>query len=493
MRVSYLLKDLECKIIGSDHEIKGLSYDSSLVKKDDLFFAIKGYKVDGHDYIDDAIANGATAIVVEELQNVCQNITQIVVSDTRYAMGEISARFHDFPAKKLRVLGVTGTNGKTTTTYLLKAILEEAGYRVGLIGTIQIMITDTIIPASRTTPESVDLQSILAKMVQEKVDYVVMEVSSHALELDRTVGIDFDQAIYTNLTQDHLDFHHDFRNYFKAKAKLFSNLAHPALSNGLKAAIINFDDSYGLQIAARSSAPVYSYGIDQHTQICACDLEVGNKGVSYRLVSPFGEAQLSLNLTGKFNVYNSMAASTACLAEGISLSIIKAGLEGVQGVAGRFELVDYGQDFAVIVDYAHTPDSLANVLETAKSFATNRVIAVFGAGGDRDKSKRSLMGQVAAKHADLIILTSDNPRSEQPEEICKDIERGVLTNNQSNIEYEIEVDRRKAIYRAIEYAEPGDVIIIAGKGHETYQQFEDYTVDFNDRAEALQALKELVL
>lgn len=491
MRISELVKNLQCKILGDDVEIGGISYDSRKVSQNQIFCAIRGYKTDGHKYINTAINNGAIAILVEEEQDVDAHITQIIVQDTRETAGKIAAAYHNFPANKLKIIGVTGTNGKTTTTYLIKAILEQAKFKVGLIGTIQNLIGDKVSPAKRTTPESLELQELLAQMYQEGVTHVVMEVSSHALELKRVSGINFDVAVYTNLTQDHLDFHHDFQHYYLAKAKLFSNLHYHKDKSFSPVAIINYDDAYGLQVASKSSAPVYSYGIDQHTQFYACDLEVGNQGVKYRLVTPFGEINLSLKLTGRFNVYNSMAAAAACLSLGVDINSVKSGLESILGVSGRFELVNHGQDFAVIVDYAHTPDSLTNVLQTARALTNGKVITVFGAGGDRDRTKRPLMGEAAAMLSDYVIITSDNPRSEDPSLIAADIEQGIRRVHNPHLVYEIELDRRSAVNKAINLAQSNDVVIIAGKGHEDYQEFSDHTITFDDRTEAHKALKEL--
>jgi len=488
-KLSQITKGIDCQIVGSDLKVAGLKYDSRQVEAGDLFFAIPGFKVDGHHFINDAISKGAVAIVVEELQPIKENITQVIVKDSREAMGLIAANFYGNPANKLKMIGITGTNGKTTTTYLIKGILEEAGYRVGLIGTNQNVIGDRVIPSQRTTPESLDLQSLLAEMVIAEVDYVVMEVSSHALQLKRTAGVEYDLAVFTNLSQDHLDFHHDLSQYFNAKSLLFKDLNYR--NKKKKVAIINFDDPYGTAMAAKSSAPVYSYGIEQPSQIHAQDLEIGSQGLSYRLVTPIGEVQLKLNLTGKFNVYNSLAACACALAEGVSLTQIKAGLQKIPGVAGRFELINQGQDFTVIVDYAHTPDGMENVLNTARALAKNRVICVFGAGGDRDRQKRPLMGEVAAKFSDYIILTADNPRSEDPLAIAKEIETGIL-KAAPDLDYRINVDRGQAIKQAIALGQPGDVIIICGKGHETYQEFHDKIIEFDDRQVAIQALKELM-
>ncbi len=489
MKLSELVKHITAKMVGSDREIKALGYDSRAMKPESLFFAIRGYKTDGHNYVQKAVDNGAIAIVVDhEIPNT--RVTQIVVADTRFAMGLMAASFFGFPTRKLRMIGITGTNGKTTTTYLTKALLEEAGFKVGLIGTIQNLIADKILPAKRTTPESVDLQHLLAKMVQQKVEYVVMEVSSHALELQRTVGVEFDVAIFTNLTQDHLDFHQTFDQYFNAKARLFTSLLKDTTKTP-KTAVINFDDAYGLRMAARSSAPVISYGVESYAQLQANDLQIRSTGVSYRLHTPLGDEELALRLAGTFNVYNSLAAIGVGLAEGIDLTTMKVALEKVKIVPGRFELVDGGQDFTVIVDYAHTPDSLENVLRTAHGFVKNRVIVVFGAGGDRDRSKRSLMGTVAANFADHIIITSDNPRSEEPLAICQEIE-AAIKDSDTTVSYDLIVNRQEAIYHSIQLARTGDVLILAGKGHETYQELKEEIINFDDKKEALAAIKELL-
>lgn len=490
--ISQLTANLDCEIIGKDKVVSGLSYDSRQIKPGELFFAIRGFKTDGHLFVKEAAAKGADAVVVEQIQDLDPSVTQVLVPDTRAAMGEMAAAFFGHPARRLRVIGVTGTNGKTTTTYLIKSVLEQAGLSVGLIGTIQVMIGGKAVPAKRTTPESLDLQALLAEMVAHNLDCVVMEVSSHALELNRTAGLEFDTAVFTNLTQDHLDFHQSLEDYFQAKAKLFAGLAKASVKAG-KAAVINVDDPFGVRMGILSSAPVYSYGVEQPAQIRACDIHITSKGVRYRLQTPFGDVPLDLGLTGRFNVYNTLAASGACLAAGVDLADLKAGLEKVTGVPGRFELVDMGQDFAVIVDYAHTPDSLRNVLNTVRGFAQNRVITVFGAGGDRDRAKRPLMGQAAAELSDYVILTSDNPRSEDPMVICSEIEQGMLplASRKAGFDYHIEPNRARAIEMAIKMAEAGDVVVIAGKGHETYQEFASHIIDFDDRAEARRVLKEL--
>lgn len=478
-----LLGNIEYELVGEDVPIQDITYDSRLVKKGSLFIAVKGFRVDGHDFLFEAVAKGAAAVVVERVvPNL--GVPQVVVPDARVSMGHIGAAFFGNPAQYLRIIGVTGTNGKTTTTYLIKSILEEAGYKVGLIGTIQTVIGQEAFAATRTTPESLDLQRLLAEMVEAGIEYVVMEVSSHALELHRTAGLVFDIGVFTNLTQDHLDFHTTFADYFAAKAKLFSTLTDMA--------VINFDDDYGLDMAAQSRAPIISYGVEQPAQVRACHIRVSSTGVKYLLISPYGEQEIDLHLTGHFNVYNSLAAVGACLVEGASLDIIKRGLEAVVSVPGRFETIDNEYGLGVIVDYAHTPDGLENILKTARQLTNGRIVLVFGAGGDRDKGKRPLMGRVAAELADVTIITSDNPRSEDPISICRDIERGFLAAR-PNGSYKIITDRREAIKHAVAHADNTDIVLIAGKGHETYQEFADTRVHFDDREEVIAAIKELKL
>lgn len=481
MRLSELFKDVDHRLVGDDIEIADIAYDSRRVRSGTLFAAISGLRFDGHEFVSDAIEHGATAVLVErELPGL--DVPQIVVRNTREVLGTAAAAFYGHPARKMRIIGVTGTNGKTTTTYMIKSILEEAGKKVGIIGTIETLVGDRSIESDRTTPESLDLQRILAEMVAAQTDYVVMEVSSHALELHRTAGITFHAGVFTNLSQDHLDFHKTLDEYCRSKAKLFRNLADFA--------VVNFDDPRGLVMAAGSTRPVYSYGVEQTVQIRGTHITVGSKGVSYSMETPWGSVDLELYMTGRFNVYNSLAAAAVCLGEGVELETVKRGLENLRGVPGRFEVVDEGQPFGVIVDYAHTPDGLENILRTARSMTEGRVIVVFGAGGDRDRSKRPLMGDVAARLADEIIITSDNPRSEEPQDICSAILEGVLSVNRGS-HYTIEVDRRSAIRAALTRAKPQDIVIIAGKGHETYQEVQGVRRHFDDREEARKALKEL--
>lgn len=482
MRLDAVLDGLEFKVYGEPRPLGGISYDSRGVKAGDLFVAVVGHKVDGHDFVQEAKKRGAAAVLVERLIPDL-DLTQIVVEDTRYAMGIAAANFYGHPSRKLRVLGVTGTNGKTTTTYLTKSILEQAGYKVGLIGTIEILLGSESLESQRTTPESLDLQRLLAQMVAEDVQFVVMEVSSHALELHRTAGMCFAGAVFTNLSQDHMDFHPTMEDYFAAKAKLFTGLQGPAA--------INADDPWGVRLAELIASPVLTYGLEQEAHFRAGKIKLENTGVSYILESKEEQIGIDLQVMGLFNVYNSLGAAALCAGQGVSLDRIKRGLESVPGVPGRFQRIPNRVGLNVVVDYAHTPHGLENILRSARPLVPNgRIIVVFGAGGDRDKGKRPQMGAVAAELADFVIITSDNPRSEDPAEICSSIEKGLLMTN-PHVPYQIEVDRRRAIREAVAMAAPADLVIVAGKGHETYQEFAHGRVQFDDGEEVRAAIKEL--
>lgn len=499
MQLAKLLEVLPgCSVSGpAEVEITCLAYDSRRVRPGGLFVAIKGFVHDGHEFVPDALSRGALAIVSEAEISVPSGVTLVRVKDSREALALLSAQFYGWPARNLRMIGVTGTNGKTTTTNLIRRLLQAAGHRVGLIGTINNYVGDEVLPVERTTPESLDLQELLSRMVQAGCSHAVMEVSSHALELKRVLGCKYDVAVFTNLTQDHLDFHKTLEMYRNAKARLFENLGreigvgpglYPSGGSG-QTAVINLDDPSGRIMAERTRARVITYGVDRPADIRASSIKVGSQGVSYHLATPAGEANLELRLTGRFNVYNSMAAVGAALAEGVDLNTICTTLESIAGVAGRFEAVDLGQDFGVFVDYAHTPDGLENILQTAREFARGRILLVFGAGGDRDRTKRPIMGELAARYADFSIVTSDNPRSEDPEAILRDIEVGVRRVIQDPGRYRLEVDREKAIEEAINMARKDDVVLIAGKGHETYQIFRDRTIRFDDREVAGEKLR----
>ncbi|HEX3031643.1 MAG TPA: UDP-N-acetylmuramoyl-L-alanyl-D-glutamate--2,6-diaminopimelate ligase, partial [Bacillota bacterium] len=414
----------------------------------------------------------------------------VQTDSTREGLALVSARYYDFPADRLNMIGVTGTNGKTTITYLVEALLKAKGEKVGLIGTICNKIGEEILPVTNTTPLPLELQQLLAMFLEKGASYCVMEVSSHALDLGRVAGIEFDLGVFTNLTQDHLDFHVTMDNYRAAKSKLFSGLNTQGRKARTKYGIINVDDPSGPYMVEKCQGSVYTYGMGQSAAVRAEDVLVTATGVAFTAITPAGIARFQLKLTGLFNVYNSLAAICVGLAENMELSLIKQVLESVPGVAGRFETVNEGQAFGVIVDYAHTPDSLENVLNTARELVRGKLISVFGCGGDRDKTKRPIMGAIAAKLSDFTVITSDNPRSEDPEAILKDVEAGV-GQIASRDKYVKIADRKEAIGQAIKMAGPGDLVLIAGKGHETYQIIGSRTQPFDDREVARQWLREL--
>ncbi|MDU4959744.1 MAG: UDP-N-acetylmuramoyl-L-alanyl-D-glutamate--2,6-diaminopimelate ligase [Sporomusaceae bacterium] len=473
-------------------QIEHIAYDSRKVLPGSLFICLGGSHVDGHDFAAAAVEKGAVAVLAEREICLPQQAALILVADTRAAMQQIVPRFFDYPSRSLRMIGITGTNGKTTTSYLIRSILRAAGYKVGLIGTIQTMIEEQVLPVKNTTPDVLDLQETLQQMVAAGLDYAVMEVSSHALALGRVAGCEFDVGVFSNLTQDHLDFHKTLDQYAAAKAKLFELLSRPGQNKPGKTAVINLDDAAAGVMISHAACPVISYAINDATAaIKASDIRITAKGASFEVGGSFGRQRLSLKLTGDFNVYNAMAAIGAAIAENVSLSTIVAALENADSVPGRFELVDAGQPFSVVVDYAHTPDGLENVLQTARRFTTGRVIVVFGCGGDRDRSKRPIMGSLAAQYGEVVIATSDNPRSEDPAAILQEVEAGIKAALRPGGVYQVIVDRREAIARALHLAQPEDVVLIAGKGHETYQILKDETIDFDDREVVRQCIREM--
>ncbi len=486
-----LLEVIEFLAWGGDPstQIKGIAYDSRQVEPGFLFVAVKGLNADGHEYISQAVEQGAAAIVMQREVNISPGVAWILAADTRHALALLSTRFYGCPSSRMKMIGVTGTNGKTTTTNLLAAVLNVSGQKTGLIGTIHNRIGSRILPVKHTTPESLELQRLLHEMSTEGVDTCVMEVSSHALSLHRVDGCEFDVVIFTNLTQDHLDFHRDMDEYLESKLRLFRSLALPGEKKGVKYSVINADDQYAKHFIEASSGKVYTYGVRCKADVMAEDVQINSKGVSFTVKGKWGSCKLQLKLTGLFNVYNALAAFSASLALGIPAGLIIKALEESDGVSGRFELVNCGQDFAVIVDYAHTPDGLENVLKTARQIAHGRLITVFGCGGDRDRTKRPLMGGIATSYSDFSILTSDNPRTEEPLHIISEIEKGI-SSPAAKDSYLVEADRRRAIQRAISMACPGDVVVIAGKGHEDYQVIGLQKFPFDDRLEAAAALAE---
>lgn len=462
--------------------VHGLAYDSRKVSEGDLFFCIVGTRSDGHEFAQKAAASGAAALVVE--RETGAGVPEIVVSDARKSMPLLAAEFLGRPADKLKMLGVTGTNGKTTTAFLIESILEAAGMTPGLIGTIETRVAGERRPGVRTTPESLDLQYLLAEMVEAGVDAVAMEVTSHALVLNRVEGVHFKAAAFTNLSQDHLDFHTGMEDYFEAKRMLF-------LPERLDHGAVNVDDTYGRRLLEQSEVPCLGFGaVATDATVRATQIEIADTYSGFTLITPAGSAPVRTNLVGAFNVSNCLAAATTALAAGIDLDAIVSGLQNLKAVPGRFEAIDEGQPFAVVVDYAHTPDSLDNVLRAARRMVearAGRVICVFGCGGDRDRGKRPLMGEVVARLADIAIVTSDNPRSEEPKAIIDEILEGVIATGVTP--GAVLVDRAEAINESFLEARPGDIVVIAGKGHETGQEFADHTLPFDDRVVAAEALQ----
>jgi len=481
MDLAKIINGLEIEYIKGEKalEINEIRYDSRDVEKGDLFICIQGFKTDGHKYIDDVIDKEANVVVIDkELDSYDNSITYIKVADSRKAMAVLAKNFFENPLKEIDLIGVTGTNGKTTTTYLIKEILNQSGYKTGLIGTIEVFNGEESINASRTTPESLDIYRYLAKMREKGVKYTVMEVSSHALALNRVDTMDFKAAVFTNLTQDHLDYHKTMDRYAAEKAKLFKKLK----SDGT--AIINNDDNYAQLFKDTTQQDIITYGIEKESELQPNEIELSLEGVKFNL----NDFKYNLNLTGKFNIYNSLAAVGVAKSLGIKEDLIKKSLEGIEGIPGRFETINRGQDFTVIVDYAHTPDSMINVLRAVQHFEHNDIIVVFGCGGERDKKKRPIMGEIAVQYSDYVVVTTDNPRSEVPETIIEEIVEGIKESEYST-PYTIEVEREDAIYEAVGKAKKGDVVVIIGKGHETYQVFADKTIDFNDKAVAKAAIQ----
>lgn len=466
----------------------GLAYDSRQVGPGFVFFAIKGFKHDGHDYISDAVDRGAVAVVVERDVAVPAGIRSFKVRDVREALALSAARFFGHPGRQLRVVGVTGTNGKTTTTHLVSAVYQAQGERVGLIGTLYAKIGDLVIEGERTTPESLDLQALLHRMVDEGITTAVMEVSSHALALHRVTGLEFDVAVFTNLTQDHLDFHADIEDYYKAKERLFTGLAGRGAKKGPKLAVINRDDPYGERLIGSTTVPVVTYGVGA-ADVRGRDIVLRGNGTDLVVEGFWGRTPVSLKLVGEFNVYNALAGFAVGVAEGFSVDRTARALEGAKPVSGRFEHIDAGQDFTVVVDYAHTPDGLENVLRAARTLTRERVITVFGCGGDRDPAKRAVMGEVAGRLADFTVITSDNPRSEDPLAIIDAVETGIKAVGRER--YAVQPDRREAIRQAFQLARAGDMVVIAGKGHENYQIIGDRKLPFDDREVAMEVLREM--
>ncbi|WP_447973482.1 UDP-N-acetylmuramoyl-L-alanyl-D-glutamate--2,6-diaminopimelate ligase [Nitrospira sp. Kam-Ns4a] len=478
-----------------DVEVTDVTDDSRRVRAGSLFVAVKGGRADGHAFLQAAMAAGAAALVVQDPwpTAACEPTVPVIrVADSRRAVGLLASRLRGEPSTRLTMIGVTGTNGKTTVTYLCKALLEAAGRRVGLIGTVDYQIGSERIAASHTTPGAAELQALLGRMVEAGLDTAVLEVSSHALALDRVAGCEFDLAVFTNLTQDHLDFHRDMEDYFQAKLRLFTGLTDAGAKRRPKRAIVNADDPRGHHVCGASGVPVWTYAVEKRADLRAEDVRLALACTRFTAVTPRGVFPVESRLVGEHNVYNLLAAIGVALHEGVAPGTIRETLRGGINVPGRFERVEVGQDFTVVVDYAHTEDALVRLLDTVQALKTGRIITVFGCGGDRDRGKRPKMGRAAALRSDLVVLTSDNPRSEDPLAILREIEAGVMeVQARRPVRYEVIPDRRQAIERAVREAKPGDMVLIAGKGHEDYQIVGTQRLHFDDREVAREALSRL--
>ncbi len=463
-------------------EVQNICYDSRKIKPGDLFVCIVGYETDGHKYIGGAIAAGASVIVVQEgakIPAIPEDVTVVYAENTRKILAQLSAFFYGHPEKQLKIIGVTGTNGKTTVTTLVKSILEFEGKTVGLIGTNANMICGRTLPTERTTPESFELFALFADMVAEGVEYVVMEVSSHSLDLYRVYGIEFCVGAFTNLTQDHLDFHGTMEQYLNAKKKLFLQS---------RCGVVNVDDDAGKSVAKAENCPMLSYAIDEMADIKASDIHLSARGVIFSIAYKEQHYTVRLGIPGKFSVYNALTALGIVVAAGMEVGRAVEALTFAKGVMGRCETVYTNTDYTVIIDYAHSPDGLENIIKTVREFAEGRVITLFGCGGDRDRTKRPVMGEIAGQLSDYCIVTSDNPRTEQPMAIIEEIVAGV---KETDCEYIVIENRREAIGYALGFAKPGDCVILAGKGHETYQILGKTKHHFDEREVVAEYLAEM--
>ncbi len=492
MKLDELIEHLDYKDLVNfkNVEISGISYNSKTTKKGDIFVCLTGEYTDGHKYAQDAINNGAAALLTEHKVDTDKKIPQVIVNSTRHKIADIADRFYSSPSRGLNLIGITGTNGKTTVTHLIQKIFEQNDQKCALIGTLGYKLSSNgeYRDAKHTTPQAPELQATL-RMIKdvEKIDNVVMEVSSHALEQNRVGGCCFDGAVFTNLTQDHLDYHITMENYFEAKALLFKRLQEGAY------AVINMDDEYAEKFLSIVPEGVrkYTYGVKKTSDVMAKDIQFSLNGAEFKLVTKYGEYPVNLHMNGMFSVYNVLAAIAAAIASGIDLKVALKALENVKGVAGRFEVV--AKKPLVIVDYAHTPDGLENVLKSAREITPKdgKLICLFGCGGDRDATKRPKMGAIAEKIADKIVITSDNPRSEDPQQIITDIIAGLKSVNPEKVT--VEPDRGHAIALLKNIAENNDVVVIAGKGHEDYQILKDRTIHFDDREEARKVFEASVI
>lgn len=488
MKIKQLLEGIEViSMSGSDElQVSGISYDSRKVQPGHIFFALKGEKSDGHRFINNALQSGAAAVVheqePEDINDLSKSVSFIRVRDSRKALSLASQAWYRSPSRSMTVIGVTGTNGKTTTTYLLKSILEAWGKKVGLIGTIQYMIGDSVYQAKHTTPESLEFQKLLHDMHSEGCSHVVTEVSSHALSQKRVEGTVFRAGIFTNLTRDHLDFHGTMDEYFLSKRSFFTELLDRNATS-----VINHDDPWGRRLTESIPTPVYTYGLETGADLMALEIHTSFEGLKFRISTRGRTYDAASPLVGLPNLYNILAAAGAAVAVGVPWDVIMEGIGRPPAIRGRFEKIDAGQKFLAIVDYAHTEDALERLIYTARGLTKGKIITVFGCGGDRDRGKRPRMGAIATRLSDFVIITSDNPRSENPEEIIMEIETGATRRN-----YLAEPDRKEAIRRAVLMAEENDIVLIAGKGHEEYQEIGGKRFPFNDREVVEESIRHLI-
>jgi len=502
MKLAQLLGCLPDALVtgDSDIEIEALCYDSRRIAPGGLFFALRGVKSEGSEFAEIAVEGGAVAVVADRPCAVA-GVTVVQVPNARAAMSLMAAAFYGRPTEGVPVVGITGTNGKTTTSYLIEGILASAGLPPAVLGTISYRFEELSLPAPNTTPESVDLQRILRELTDLGARSVVMEVSSHSLEQHRPDGCLFDVAVFTNLTQDHLDYHLDMESYYFSKLRLFTDLLAPTPEKPLRRAVVNLDDPYGPRIARAATAPVLSYSMSGEADLTVAEVDFSVRGIRCRINTPLGEISIVSELLGRFNLYNILAAVGSGLALGLSPDAIRAGIEGHQRVPGRLERVENRHGITVLVDYAHTGDALENVLATLTELKTDRIITVFGCGGDRDKGKRPIMGETAARYSDLAIITSDNPRTEDPQAILNEVRAGAepvspreyhrdeLAGGFQEKGFAVIESRRAALRTAMLAARPGDIVLVAGKGHEDYQIIGTEKLHFDDREEAAQALR----
>lgn len=504
MRLSELIQATgQPLVVSGDAEVDiiSLCYDSRTVKPGALFFALKGVAADGHLFIAAAVNSGAAAVILEDPAFAPSGVTFVQVEDARLAMSEISAAFYDCPTDGIPLVGITGTNGKTTTTYIIESVLNEAGLPAAVLGTISYRFGDEKFPSPHTTPESVELQKTLRGLRDAGAKSVVMEVSSHALDQRRVDGCRFDVGVFTNLTRDHLDYHKDMVSYLESKKRFFTELLVPDRQKPKRSAVVNVDDPLGHLLAKSAPCPVITYGIIADARVTARDVTFSTSGIAGTLVTPDGETEFRSTLVGRFNLYNILAAASVSVAFRLPLEVVRAGIGKHKPVPGRLEPVPNDLGITVLVDYAHTGDALENVLNTLVELRTERLITVFGCGGDRDRGKRPIMGEISARYSDFSIITSDNPRSENPGSIIEAIRGGIAPLGLNEYKpsdlsagfvgrgFTTVESRREAIALAINLASPGDIVLLAGKGHEDYQIIGNQRLHFDDREEAAAAMR----